>query len=139
MTDYTPQVLAACATVAPTFDARVPPDPPGAHVIAYGGSDAPYSRDLADHEARSLHAWRLVCASNNPRGCRTLTKRVKAAVDGLAFGHSIAHVVAVTDPIEDRDDPSQWRWSATVELHLIAPARDAGTTPADVALADLIP
>ena len=60
--------------------------------------------------------WRAVCVSNTIAGAAAVALLVCDAIDGILLdGHHVV-VVHVSDPLEDRDDPSEWRWSSTVEI-----------------------
>lgn len=126
MSDYTATVIARLdsATTAPIRDGRTqtPPDDRQAHAIVYGGLSTPQQRALTAQSRRSLHVWQVVCVSNNPLGCRTLTGLLVAALDGFRIGTDHLDVVGVSDPLEDRDDASQWRWSSTITVHLLTRA-----------------
>ena len=123
MTDATSAVIAACQTVTASYDGIPPKEPTAAHVIVYGGTGAPAVRKITTHVHVDRAAWRIVCVSNNPRGCRTLSARVTAAVDRLPLAGGRLLVQYVSDPLEDRNDPSEWRWTATVEATLYQPIR----------------
>jgi len=60
--------------------------------------------------------WSLVCVSNTPAGARIVSDRVWRLLDGIYLGGDLFRVQVVYESIEDRDDPSEWRWSSTVEL-----------------------
>ena len=128
MTDPTAALVALCrAVVPPTFDGRVPkagdavpqgePGPPtGAHVIIYGGSRTPVDVRLDGQTHARQSDWSILAASNNPAGCRTVTRLLTDALDGARIDGRLLRVTYVSPPIEDRDDPSEWRWSSTVEI-----------------------
>ena len=120
----TAAVLAACRTVAPTYDGRVPGpgqtidglgQPTGAHVILYGGAGTPTNRCYANQATADAHLWRIVAASNTPDSARIVAARIVAVLDGVVVDGDYVTVTYVSEPIEDRDDPTEWRWSATVE------------------------
>ena len=95
--------------------------PTGPHAILYGGTPAPTSLNLTHAHARTHHVWQLVCVSNNPNGARTIADRVTRAVDSVqapGHPHDRYTVTNTSDPIEDRDDPTAWRWTTTVEVQL---------------------
>lgn len=123
----TAHLLELVSTVLPVSDG--PPrgpdgrtvTPDGPHAICYGGTPAPTSLNLAHQHARTTHQWAVVCVSNNPNGARTIANRVIRAVDSQQapdHPHDRYTVTHASDPIEDRDDPTAWRWTTTVEVQL---------------------
>ena len=95
--------------------------PTGPHVILYGGTPAPTGLNLNHDHATTSHTWRIVCVSNNPSGARTIADRITRAIDSVqapGHPHDRYTVTNTSDPIEDRDDPTAWRWTTTVEVQL---------------------
>ena len=95
--------------------------PTGPHVILYGGTPTPTSLNLNHDHATTSHTWRIVCVSNNPNGARTIADRITRAIDSVqapGHPHDRYTVTNTSDPIEDRDDPTAWRWTTTVEVQL---------------------
>lgn len=88
----------------------------GAGVIIGGGNPTPTRRKTSGHTHQQRIIWRLNCVSNNPDGCRTITRLVTNALDGRHVDGTILRVDFVTDPQEDRTDPTEWRWSALLEV-----------------------
>ena len=121
MTDATLHLLGLCSTAVPTTDGPPAQAPDGPHAILYGGTPNPASLDLAHHYASTWRVWRIVCVNNTANGARLVADRIIRAVESRPSDldvHAHHQIANVSDPIEDRDDPSQWRWSATVEIHL---------------------
>ena len=87
----------------------------GAGVIIGGGTHTPHNRRLSGQTHAARTVWLLVCVSNNPTGCRTIARRVVDALDGRMVAGAVVTVTYTSSPIEDRSDPTEWRWSATVE------------------------
>ena len=88
----------------------------GPLVIVYGGAGNPWNRRYGATSQTSQHVWRLVCVSNTQRGARIIAQHVRAALDGQPVEGTVALVRHISQPIEDRDDPTEWRWSSTVEI-----------------------
>ena len=117
----TAHLLSLCQATLPTYDGRGPATPTGAHAILYGGTPTPTSLNLNHDHATTSHTWRIVCVSNNPNGARTIADRITRAIDSQQapdHPHDRYTVTYASDPIEDRDDPTAWRWSTTVEVQL---------------------
>lgn len=123
----TPDLIALCQHVTvpdgsplPVHDGR-PANTPGPHAIVYGGTPNPTSLNLNHDHATTSHTWRIVCVSNNPNGARTIADRITRAVDSQqapGHPHDRYTVTHASPPIEDRDDPTAWRWTTTVEVQL---------------------
>ena len=117
----TAHLLSLCQAILPTYDGRGPATPTGAHAILHGGTPTPTSLNLNHDHATTSHTWQLVCVSNNPNGARTIADRITRAVDSQqapGHPHDRYTVTYTSDPIEDRDDPTAWRWTTTVEVQL---------------------
>lgn len=97
------------------YEGKPPSDAVGPMVCVYDGPPAPWNRRYG-HTARTRRQlWRIVCVGNTPLGAATLAGLVVTAVDGMPGEASLITVRNVSDPVEDTTDPSQWRWSSTVE------------------------
>lgn len=117
----TAHLLSLCHAVLPTYDGRGPATPTGALAILYGGTPTPTSLNLNHDHATTSHTWRIVCVSNNPNGARIIADRITRAVDSQpapGHPHDRYEVTHASPPIEDRDDPTTWRWTTTVEVQL---------------------
>ena len=134
MTDPNAEILACCQAIITTYDGRVPtgaamidglPSPTGAHAVLYGGSQSPTGSRLAGPARARRATWHVVAVSNNPAGCRTVAGIIVDQLHGHRFDGVQVRVDLVSDPIEDRDDPSEWRWSSTVEASLTSSPRKA--------------
>ena len=87
----------------------------GPLVIINGGAGAPIAHSVAGVGRMRRTVWQLVCVSNTRAGAALIASLVSAALDGTRVGGSLLRTQFVSGPIEDRDDPSEWRWSVTVE------------------------
>ena len=88
----------------------------GPLAIVHGGSGNPWNRRYGATSRTRQFVWRVVCASNTRAGANNIAAHVVAAVDGQLVDGNAALVRWVYEPIEDRDDTSEWRWSSTVEI-----------------------
>ena len=118
--DHTPALLALLGAI----DARIAAHdgtPMGSkladqQLIVYGGTQTPENRRYQTGTPNRGAVWLVVCVSNTSTGARTLARLVTDALDGARIAGSMLRVRLVSTPIEDRDDPSEWRWSSTVEI-----------------------
>ena len=95
--------------------------PTGPHAIIHGGAPIPTRQSLDRTHLQTQHWWQVICVSNNPDGARRVVDALTRAVDGQphpdhpACYYRVSHA---SGPIEDRDDPTEWRWSSTVDVTL---------------------
>ena len=87
----------------------------GPLAIIYGGAGSPHARPIAGRARMRRHVWRVVCVSNTMRGAIAVATLVADLLDGTPLDGSLIRTQYTSPPIEDRDDPSEWRWSITVE------------------------
>ena len=92
--------------------------PDGPHIMLYGGVGTPTDLTMGYHHHATETVWQAVCVSFDPSSVRTLAASVVAAVDCTRTPLGILTIPYVSPPLEDRDDPSLWRWSSTVEITL---------------------
>ena len=92
-----------------------PTDNIGPWIAVHGGSATPTHHRLAGVGMNRHHVWRLTCVSNTIAGARMIAALATDALDGAIVAGDLVTVRYVADPLEDRDDPSEWRWSVTVE------------------------
>lgn len=84
-------------------------------LIVYGATATPAHRHLDGGASAATTAARVLCSSNNPAGARWLAGQTTALLDGWLQDGACWRVGYVSEPVEDRDDPSSYRWSSTVE------------------------
>ena len=114
----TAALQALAGTVVTTYlPGKVPGAVAGAYAVLYGGAATPEGRALDGTTPHRVTVHRLTGVSNNATGARILAAALVDAIDGQTHGASPWLVVAVSDPLEDRDDPSAYRWSCTAEIH----------------------
>ena len=120
-------LLGLVGEVCPAFDGPpvapppglVPAVPTGPHVIVWGGTPQPVYQTLTHEHIRTSHFVQLVCVNNSPEGARAVADQVMRAVDGVAYNASNRYEVTyATPPIQDRNDPTEWCWTVTVEVDL---------------------
>ena len=88
----------------------------GPLVIIYGGSGTPWNRRYGYTAQTRQHIWQVVCVSNTMSGSVAVAVAVADLLDGRQLDGAALTARYASPPIEDRDDPSEWRWSVTVEL-----------------------
>ncbi|MDK9627016.1 hypothetical protein [Propionibacterium freudenreichii] len=96
-----------------TREQRGPDDQPC--LIITGGTTTPRHRLIDGTTAAAAQTWRVLASSNGPAGARHLAHQVTRLLDGWRMNRATMRVQLVSEPIEDRDDPTDYRWSATVE------------------------
>lgn len=114
MIDLLTAQLPAGVTVVSADDLGLPLLP-GPLAIVTGGAATPTHHRVSGTSKASRTIWRVVCVSNTVAGAAEVASIVCAALNGARIDGQLVIVRHVSDPIEDRDDPSQWRWSVTVE------------------------
>ena len=113
-----PDVLVAAMPAGLTVVTDPPPgrDLTGPHIIVTGGTGIPELRRIAGHGAARRHLWQIMCVSNTHAGAVLIASLVVETLDGAFVGAgTVCAVEYVTQPIEDRDDPTEWCWTVTVE------------------------
>lgn len=119
MTDNTPALVALLEAIDPriaVFDGSPQGALAGPQMHVHGGTRTPENRRYCVGTPNRGTVWLVVCVSNTSTGARTLARLVTDALDGARIAGSMLRVRLVSTPIEDRDDPSEWRWSSTVEI-----------------------
>ncbi len=91
-------------------------------ICVYGGARAPHNRRYGGTAQSRSVMWQIVCVNNSAEGVRHLAGLVVDALDSTGLGDCLLAVLAVSAPLEDRDDPSEYRWSITVEVSHCSPA-----------------
>ena len=97
-------------------------DPPHRCVCVYGGGLSPHNRRYGGTSRSRSALWQLVCCNNSSEGARVVAGLVTDALDATILNGNLLAVLAVSAPLEDRDDPSEYRWSSTVEVSHYSPA-----------------
>lgn len=90
--------------------------PTGPQIIYQAGEQSPTDRRYSGTTRHRRVTHLAVCVSNTCQGASLLASRVMAAVDGAPAPSGLYTVTWASEPVEDRDDPSVWRWSSTVNI-----------------------
>ena len=111
-------LLELAREVAPTYRPnRVDEDHPPTFAVLYPGGDQVTERMLDGRSFRRRTVHRLMCVGATEDGSRTLASAMVDAIDGTPHDDSPWLVLLVSDPLEDRTDPSDVAWTTTVEIH----------------------
>ena len=116
MTDPIASICAAIAPICTALDARVTTTPTGPYaVVTAGPATLTTTLGCRPHEQMTCD---VMVVQNNPTGCRLVAHRILDALNGLwVDGYRLTH--QWTGPLlEDRDDPTEWRWTRTLTLTL---------------------
>lgn len=93
-----------------------------ASATVHGGSGVPHNRRYGGTAQSRAALWRIVCVNNSANGAREVAALVVDLLDATIVDGNLLAVLAVSAPLEDRDDPSEYRWSITVEVSHYSPA-----------------
>ena len=119
MTDHTQDLKALLESIdarVKVYDGTVPTGVTGPAVALYATTGTPTARRVDGQAYRATQTWQAVCSSNTASGARSIARRVVDTVDGTRLAGTLLAVPYVGPLIEDRDDPSDYRWSITVEI-----------------------
>ncbi|MSS45294.1 hypothetical protein FYJ43_04380 [Cutibacterium sp. WCA-380-WT-3A] len=119
MSDPTAPIMDALETVCPTvLDSRVS-DAPQEPWLLVDADPGTLSTTLGSRPLATIPV-RIMTVNNNPAGCRLLATKARDILDGLRIdGYRLTH--RDTGPVlEDRNDPSNYRWSCTQTFTLTA-------------------
>ncbi|GAA2183381.1 hypothetical protein GCM10009785_26730 [Brooklawnia cerclae] len=116
-------LTAALPEAISVYDGRIPRNEDGTprnadgpYAVIYGGAQNPENRRYAATSQTRGSVWQTVCVNNSPEGARFVSDLVVAALDTVMLGDSMIACRSVSDPLENREDPTEWRWSCTVEF-----------------------
>ena len=119
MADHIDVIKAALASVCEVWDGRIDQAPERAflRIDDQGG--------MALHTVGKRRGQRgtfgVVCVNNNPAGVRIMAARVRATLDALPVDGFRVRVTDTGPVIEDTGDPTNWRWSQTVNAAITHP------------------
>ena len=99
-----------------TIHDGTPTDGAGPWIAVHGGSADPANRRYGYTARTGRVVWQCVCVSNTQEGARQIARLAASTLDAAPLAEALLTVTYVSSPIEDRDDPSEWRWSSTVEV-----------------------
>lgn len=92
--------------------------------LLWGGTCTPAHRRLNGAAAAGDGIVSIVSVSNTATGARILATSAIDALDGQRIAGRICRIKFVADEeIEDRDNPSDYRWSLTIEAQLSQPRK----------------
>ena len=99
-----------------TLGTDLAPTIEGPGVVVYPGPAAYGARGLHGAARSVAETAQVVCTSNTSTGVSTLANAVAQAVDGARVGGTVLKVALITPAQEDRTDPTEYRWSSTVDV-----------------------
>ena len=85
-------------------------------ICIYGGSSSPVNRHYTGTTQTRSRVWYLVCCSTSIQGSRRIAQAVVDSVDARDLEGNQMVILAVSEPLESREDPSHFSWSVTVEV-----------------------
>lgn len=106
---------------AAVYDADAPPDADGPSVWITDGPTVLGARQLDARARGQVVAARLVCTSSSSAGASSLALFVAITLDGQRLAGEVLRVPMIAEAQEDRTDPSEYRWSATVDVEHTTP------------------
>ncbi len=113
-------LLALLATIAPdtdVYDGQVPQGVTTRRYYAvYNTGGMVLNRSICGPARAIQDRWSVVCVNNTPEGAALLANRAWRILDGQMLDGDLLRANYIGPIIEDRDDPSEYRWSQTVEL-----------------------
>jgi hypothetical protein len=102
------------------FALDAPPASPSAphYVVGAPTPDPPVQgRCVSNHGRQAVDRWRVMVVSDTSEGASTLQLWAVEQLDGWTMGGPW-RVEYTTAPQRDREDPTRWHWTATIEaLH----------------------
>lgn len=87
------------------------------HIILYGGQQATEGPRYHGGTQRRAATWRAMAVSRTAAGARALIADLTTALHGTNFAGNQLTCQWPSEPLWDRDDPTVWKWTATVEIH----------------------
>ena len=119
----TDTLVALLATLDPgttVYSGEVPTVPAARYMVVYDTTALHGGRNIDGRARQVREAWSVVCVNNSPPGAHLIADRVWRLADGQLLDGRPVWADLIGPVIEDRDDPSRWQWSCTVELHRTA-------------------
>lgn len=111
----------AAATVC---DQDTGPDANGPSVWIASGLTSLGSRMVNPTARGTTETSRLVCTSSSSAGANALAAFVALTLDGVKLAGAVLRCPLVTEALEDRTDPTAYRWSASVDVERTTPRRN---------------
>lgn len=113
-----PIILAGLDDYAVVYDGDTGPDGTAPSVWINPGGMSITNRTI-DGRGNVTHDRALiVCSANTAMGVSRLSRDVAMALDGARHADGVLRVTLITEAIEDRDDPTEYQWSSTVDVML---------------------
>ena len=109
---------------AAVYDADTPPDADGPSVWITDGPTVLGARQLDARARGQVEAARLVCTSSSSAGASSLALFVAITLDGQRLDGALLRCPLVTEALEDRTDPTEYRWSSSVDVERTTPRRN---------------
>ena len=124
ITGLKPILEAAVAGNAQIHDQDTGPDAGRPSVWITDGPTGLGSR-MVNPAARGVtETARLVCTSSSALGAGTLARFVAFTLDGRRLDGAVLRCPLVTEALEDRTDPTEYRWSSSVDVERTTPRRN---------------
>jgi hypothetical protein len=119
-----PILAAALGEDATVYDLDTGPLPAdGPAVWITGGTSTASVRAISGAARGYVDVARLVCVSNSAAGVLALARKVARVLDGQRVDGAVTWCPRISEPLEDRKDPTEYRWTATVDAETQAPIR----------------
>lgn len=119
-------ILEAAITAKPDASAQVcdqdtGPDAEGPSVWITDGPTGLGSRTVNPAARGVTETARLVCTSSSAVGASALAAFVALTLDGRRLDGAVLRCPLVTQALEDRTDPTEYRWSSSVDVERTTP------------------
>ena len=106
------------ADVVTVYEGDAEPDAYTPSVWVTDGGLSLSNRRLCDRAGVVTDRALLVCSNTSALGVTRLARDVAMALDGSRHGGGVLRVVLVSEAIEDREDPTEYCWTSTVDVML---------------------
>lgn len=112
MADHIDVIKAALSAICEVWDGRIDDPPDRAFLRIDEGISLP--QHVVGRRRAERQGFGVVCVNNNPAGARLLADRVRHTLDALPVASYRVRVTDTGPVLEDVGDPTNWRWSCTV-------------------------
>ena len=128
ITGLKPILVAAIAAkpdaAAQVCDLDTGPDASSPSVWITDGPTSLGSRMVSPAARGTTETARLVCTSSSATGATALAAFVALTLDGQRLDGALLRCPLVTEALEDRTDPTEYRWSSSVDVERTTPRRN---------------